>query len=56
MEKKYQFQQLLDRANKRFAKLRALERNDFSWATAHVAFHKTFECFSKLWQFQLLNR
>lgn len=56
MDKKHQFQQLLDRANKRFAKLRALERTDFSWATAQVAFHKTFDCFSKLWQFQLLNR
>ncbi|GLI67679.1 hypothetical protein VaNZ11_011941 [Volvox africanus] len=52
-----QFQILLERANKRFGKLRELQtRGDHSWPAAQSLFHKTFESFSRLWQFQLNNR
>ncbi|PNH00375.1 hypothetical protein TSOC_013804 [Tetrabaena socialis] len=54
---KQQFQLLVDRANKRFAKLRDLQaRSGFSWPLSQAAFHKSFDAFSRLWQFQLANR
>ncbi|GFR44300.1 hypothetical protein Agub_g5512, partial [Astrephomene gubernaculifera] len=54
---KQQFQALLDRANKRFGKLRDLQtRGDHSWSVAQASFHKTFDSFSRLWQYQLSNR
>ncbi|EFJ39980.1 hypothetical protein VOLCADRAFT_108388 [Volvox carteri f. nagariensis] len=52
-----QFQVLLERANKRFVKLRELQtRGDYSWPAAQSLFHKAFDSFSRLWQFQLGNR
>ncbi|KXZ45969.1 hypothetical protein GPECTOR_49g553 [Gonium pectorale] len=55
---KQQFQLLLDRANKRFGKLRELQSGvcNNQWAVVAPYFNKTFESFAKLWAFQLSNR